>query len=176
MLVVVERTYRVVESPIGALTLVWENGPDGGAPDGGALCGLGVHDQRERPDDAASGEPDAGACPRLDDVAAQLEEYFAGRRTTFDVPLATGGTPFQEAVWTALRAVRHGATTSYGELARVIGRPGAAQAVGGANARNPISILVPCHRVVTASGAPSGGGPGIRRKLWLQGMERGERP
>lgn len=154
-------THRKIDSPIGALTLVWDR-------DRCALTGLYV-----RPPEPDDGAPDGGG--PLDDVVDRVAAYFAGEADTFDgVPLAPTGTPFQQAVWSALRAVPYGATTTYGALAEAVRRPAAARAVGTANARNPISLLVPCHRVVTAAGVPSGGGPGIRRKLWLRALERGE--
>jgi methylated-DNA-[protein]-cysteine S-methyltransferase len=159
------RYHRVVSSPLGPLTLTWDD-------EVGALRGLHVHDQRERGADPAFGEPDDGRCAPLDDLVAELDEYFAGRRREFDTPVAPPGTPFAREVAEALRAVPYGSTTTYGALAAAIGRPKAAQAVGTANARNPISLLVPCHRVLTAGGLPSGGGPGIARKQWLQALER----
>lgn len=150
-------THRRVESPIGPLTLV---------SDGTALTGLYV--QEPGPEHGPPGDDDV-----LDDVAGRLDAYFAGERPAFDdVPLAPRGTAFQRAVWDALRAVPYGTTTTYGALAVTIGRPSATRAVGTANARNPISLLVPCHRVLTAAGHPSGGGPGAARKLWLQALER----
>lgn len=97
----------------------------------------------------------------------QLEEYFAGKRTTFDVPLEPTGTPFEQRVWEALRAIPYGTTTSYGVLARQLGDPHATRAVGAANGRNPIPIIVPCHRVVGARGELTGFGGGIDRKRWL---------
>jgi len=109
-----------------------------------------------------------GAAARtLRDARTQLEEYFAGERTSFDLPLAAAGTPFQERVWTALRAIPFGHTTSYGELAARIGEPKASRAVGAANGRNPIPIIVPCHRVIGARGDLTGFGGGVERKRWL---------
>lgn len=97
----------------------------------------------------------------------QLEEYFAGTRTTFDVPLEATGTTFEQRVWGALRAIPYGTTTSYGALARQLGDPRATRAVGAANGKNPIPIIVPCHRVVGARGELTGFGGGIDRKRWL---------
>lgn len=97
----------------------------------------------------------------------QLTEYFAGRRTTFDLPLDPSGTAFQHRVWAALRTIPYGTTTSYGELARRLGDVRATRAVGAANGRNPISIVVPCHRVVGAKGELTGFGGGLDRKRWL---------
>jgi methylated-DNA-[protein]-cysteine S-methyltransferase len=160
------RRFRVVDSPIGPLTLTWD-------PDAGAVVGLHVHDQRDRGPDPAFGEPDEGRCGALDDLAGELTEYFAGQRRAFTLPVDPPGTPFARAVLAALRDVPYGATTTYGALAAAIGRPKAAQAVGTANARNPISLLVPCHRVLSSAGRPSGGGPGIVRKRLLLALESG---
>ena len=109
----------------------------------------------------------------LDEAQRQLTEYFSGRRREFDLPLAPAGTEFQRAVWTALRAIPYGETISYGELARRLGRPRAARAVGTANGRNPIPIVIPCHRVVGADGSLVGYGGGLdikRRLLELEGV------
>ncbi|HEX6966556.1 MAG TPA: methylated-DNA--[protein]-cysteine S-methyltransferase [Gemmatimonadaceae bacterium] len=108
-----------------------------------------------------------GAVRILRDASEQLAAYFAGTRTTFDVPLSTSGTPFQERVWAALRGIPYGHTVSYGELARRLGEPKAMRAVGAANGRNPLPIIVPCHRVIGARGELTGFGGGIERKRWL---------
>jgi len=100
-------------------------------------------------------------------AAAQLAEYFAGARRDFDVPLAPRGTGFQQRVWRELAKIPYGQTRSYGELARSLGRPTASRAVGAANGRNPISILVPCHRVVAGTGALTGYAGGLAAKRWL---------
>ncbi|HTR51533.1 MAG TPA: methylated-DNA--[protein]-cysteine S-methyltransferase [Kofleriaceae bacterium] len=105
-------------------------------------------------------------------AATQLDEYFAGTRRTFDLPLAPHGTGFQQRVWRALCAIPFGATSSYGELARAIGRPAASRAVGAANGRNPIAIIVPCHRVIGANGTLTGYGGGLATKAWLLDHER----
>jgi methylated-DNA-[protein]-cysteine S-methyltransferase len=97
----------------------------------------------------------------------QLEGYFAGARRTFDLPLAARGTPFERRVWEALRDIPFGRTVSYGELARTLGEPGSARAVGAANGRNPVPIVVPCHRVIGANGSLVGFGGGLERKRWL---------
>lgn len=113
--------------------------------------------------------------PILRAARRELDEYFRGERRTFDVPLDQVGSPFQKAVWAALATIPYGVTESYGQLADRIGKPGAARAVGGANGRNPIPIIVPCHRVIGANGALTGyGGPsedGIAMKRWLIGHE-----
>ena len=107
----------------------------------------------------------------LDTAAAQLQEYFAGRRRTFTVPLALDGTPIQRRVWEHLQRVGYGTTVSYAELARRVGRPGGARAVGHANARNPVAVIVPCHRVVGTDGALTGYGGGLPAKRWLLEIE-----
>jgi methylated-DNA-[protein]-cysteine S-methyltransferase len=149
-----------VDSPIGELTL---------ASDGEALTGLYMTEQRHRPELP-------GAVAAEDAVLAaagrQLAEYFAGERREFDLPLRAAGTPFQQAVWGALRAIPYGETAGYGELANRLGRPGAARAVGLANGRNPISIVVPCHRVIGAAGSLTGYGGGLERKRYLLALER----
>ena len=109
----------------------------------------------------------------LTDAARQLGEYFDGRRTSFDLPLAMRGTPFQLQVWAALEHIPFGETISYGELARRVGAPGAARAVGLANGRNPVPIVVPCHRVIGADGTLTGYGGGLDRKRWLLAHESG---
>ncbi|MGK2857927.1 MAG: methylated-DNA--[protein]-cysteine S-methyltransferase [Thermoanaerobaculia bacterium] len=100
-------------------------------------------------------------------AAAQLREYFAGERTTFDLPLAPEGTAFQRRVWDALREIPYGETRSYGEIAARVGAPAASRAVGAANGRNPIAVVIPCHRVIGANGSLTGyaGGVGIKRAL-----------
>ncbi|MGD1895924.1 MAG: methylated-DNA--[protein]-cysteine S-methyltransferase [Phormidesmis sp.] len=103
----------------------------------------------------------------FEQVKTQLGEYFAHKRETFDIPLSPRGTDFQKQVWQFLHQIPFGQTASYGELATRLGKPGAARAVGAANGRNPISIIVPCHRVVGASGKLTGYAGGIDRKQWL---------
>jgi len=116
-----------------------------------------------------------GDHPVLDRLRAQLAEYFAGERRVFDVPVRPKGTPFQERVWKALLDIPYGEVRSYIDLARALGNPKAVRAVGGANGSNPISIIVPCHRVIGADGAIVGYGGGVERKEWLLALERGER-
>lgn len=119
---------------------------------------------------ASPGLPDTGGV--LERTAGQLDEYFAGRRTRFELPFATAGSPLQERVWSTLREVPYGATTSYGWIAAHLGLPaGMARAVGQANARNPVSIILPCHRVLGASGALTGYAGGLEAKRWLLGHE-----
>jgi methylated-DNA-[protein]-cysteine S-methyltransferase len=107
------------------------------------------------------------------ELRRQLDAYFAGELETFDLELAPHGTPFQRRVWDALRAIPYGATKSYGEIAHAVGQPDAARAVGGANNRNPIAIVVPCHRVIGASGSLTGYGGGLDRKRLLLELEAG---
>ncbi|MBE7189184.1 methylated-DNA--[protein]-cysteine S-methyltransferase [Jatrophihabitans endophyticus] len=109
----------------------------------------------------------------FDDVRAQLAEYFAGDRLEFDLPLDAAGTAFQHSVWEALRAIPYGETRTYGQQALAIGLPTAVRAVGAANGRNPISIIVPCHRVIGADGSLTGYGGGVEAKRWLLGHESG---
>jgi len=152
--------HTTMDSPIGPLTLV--------AADG-ALTGVYMDRQRYRPGPETFGDRDHSPfAPAI----AQLEDYFAGRLTEFDLPLAFVGTPFQRLVWEALRKVPYGQTVSYGQLADRLGRPAAARAVGLANGHNPISIIVPCHRVVGANGDLTGYGGGLERKRHLLDFER----
>lgn len=102
----------------------------------------------------------------------QLSEYFAGDRDSFDLPLEPEGTEFQRAVWNALAEIPFGETRSYGEIAAAVGRPKAARAVGMANNRNPIAVIVPCHRVIGSGGALVGYAGGLERKTWLLDHER----
>lgn len=154
------RAHTVLDSPIGPLTLV--------AVDG-LLAGLYMERHRHRPPEVDDGEPDAAL---FAEAARQLEAYLAGRLTEFDLPLALHGTQFQRRVWAALQTIPYGQTRSYGQLADQIGQPTASRAVGLANGRNPISIIVPCHRVVGASGSLTGYGGGLDRKRHLLDLER----
>jgi len=106
------------------------------------------------------------------DVESQLDAYFAGEMRAFDVPLAPAGTAFQRAVWDLLLAIPFGETASYGELARQLGKPNGSRAVGLANGSNPISIIIPCHRVIGSTGSLTGYGGGLPRKAWLLAHER----
>jgi methylated-DNA-[protein]-cysteine S-methyltransferase len=148
------------DSPIGRLLLLG---------DGRALTGLHLadHTRSPAPSPVLIRRPDAFAV-----VRRELDEWFAGRRTTFTAPLRLDGTPFQVAVWTALQDVPYGTTTTYGELANRLGRPSAHRAVGAANGRNPVSVIVPCHRLVGADGSLTGYGWGVERKAWLLAHER----
>lgn len=155
------RTHTHVESPVGTLTLV--------ATDG-VLSGLYMTNQRHLPDTTTFGEKDPTAFPA---TITQLTEYFEGTRTEFDLPLHLHGTDFQRRVWAELTTIPHGETTSYGELAlRITGTLTASRAVGLANGKNPVSIIVPCHRVVGATGNLTGYGGGLARKQHLLDHER----
>jgi methylated-DNA-[protein]-cysteine S-methyltransferase len=149
-----------VESPVGKLRLVVEDG---------ALVGLSMEEQRHASAFAAA---DGQSDPVLDEASRQLAAWFAGERTHFDLPLRPRGTPFQLAVWEALREIPFGETRSYGQVAAGLGELRAVRAVGAANGRNPIGIIVPCHRVIGADGSLVGYGGGMERKRWLLGHER----
>ncbi len=148
-------------SPIGPLTLTARDG---------RLVRLTMEDQAHLVAPPGDARRDPAA---LAGVIGQLEEYFDGTRTVFDVPLALSGTPFQQEVWSALCAIPYGEAVSYGDLARQVGRPGASRAVGQANGRNPVAVIVPCHRVVAAGGGLGGYGGGTGRKTLLLELEQG---
>lgn len=153
--------YTRVESPIGELLLVG---------DGAALHGLYMQEGRKPGAVAPGWRREPGA---FRDAVAQLTEYFAGERTRFDLRLELHGTAFQRRVWHALRDIPYGETISYGELAHRAEAPGAARAVGAANGSNPISVIVPCHRVIGSNGTLTGYGGGLERKRRLLELERG---
>lgn len=155
----VATVHSVVDSPLGPLTLVARDG---------ALAGLFMTDHRHGPSAAWLGDRESDCQPA---AREQLAAYFAGTLTEFDLPLTTAGTEFQERVWAGLREIRYGTTVTYAELAASIGRPSACRAVGLANGRNPISIVVPCHRVVGADGSLTGYGGGMERKRALLDLE-----
>ncbi|MFI0895945.1 methylated-DNA--[protein]-cysteine S-methyltransferase [Streptomyces sp. NPDC020983] len=157
--------HTIIDSPVGPLTLVTR---------GGGLAGVYMTDQRHLPSQETFGPRVAVTDrPVLARTAEQLAGYFAGDVRDFDIDLSTSGTPFQQRVWAALRDIPYGETVSYGELAAVLGQPTASRAVGLANGRNPVSIIVPCHRVVGANGSMTGYGGGIERKRWLLSFENG---
>jgi methylated-DNA-[protein]-cysteine S-methyltransferase len=150
------------ESPLGPMIVA--------ATDRG-LAGVWFEGQRHLPDSSAW--PEQPQHPMLCRAVAQLEEYFGGSRTRFDLPLDLQcGTAFQQSVWQALLSIPWGGTTSYGTLARCIGQPAAVRAVGAAVGRNPLSIVVPCHRVVGADGSLTGYAGGLERKSVLLQLER----
>jgi methylated-DNA-[protein]-cysteine S-methyltransferase len=158
------RTHTVVNSPVGPLTLVAA---------GSVLAGLYLNQQRHLPVPDTFGEPDAGQDGELfAEASSQLEQYFGGERTEFDLRLTLAGTAFQRRVWAALRGIPYGQTVSYGQLADRIGQPSASRAVGLANGKNPVGIIVPCHRVVGADGSLTGYGGGIERKRYLLAHEQ----
>ena len=150
------RTHAVIPSPIGPLTAVREDG---------VLVGLWMGPP---PDPDALGEQDDAG---FADVRIQLAEYFAGERTDFDLPLLASGNPLQLAVWELISAIPYGHTRSYGDLARDLGDRTLAQAVGTACGRNPLPVVVPCHRVVGADGSLVGFGGGLPRKRFLLDLE-----
>ena len=152
-----------MSSPLGEILLV-------ATPQGDALCGLYLDGQKYFPGDASQWR----AAPRLPvfrDAMAQLREYFACARVRFELPLAPAGTPFQRHVWSAIRDVPFGETITYAELARRCGRPAAARAAGAATGRNPITVIVPCHRIIGSGGALTGYAGGLDRKRALLELE-----
>ncbi len=156
--------YTTFDSPIGELLLVG---------DGIALSRLSMQSApRPRAIDPGWRRDDRPFAP----VREQLEEYFAGARATFDVELALAGNPFERRVWDALLEIPYGETASYGQIATELGEPAAARAVGVANARNPVAVIVPCHRVIGAGGALTGYGGGLERKRYLLDLEAGVLP
>lgn len=122
---------------------------------------------------AARESPSVGDAAALGEAAEQLTEYFAGERREFTVAIDWRGTPFQRAVWEAVRGIPYGETRTYGEVAAALGRPHAARAVGGANGANPLAPIVPCHRLIGGDGALRGYGAGLPTKRWLLALERG---
>ncbi|WP_210571919.1 methylated-DNA--[protein]-cysteine S-methyltransferase [Streptomyces sp. GESEQ-4] len=155
------KQHTVIDSPYGPLTLV---------ADDGALCGLYMTEQRHRPPEESFGPREDTLFSEAED---QLEAYFAGELKEFTLELRLDGTPFQRTVWDQLRKIPYGETRSYGDLADALGNPGASRAVGLANGKNPIGIIVPCHRVVGAGGSLTGYGGGLERKRRLLEFEGG---
>jgi methylated-DNA-[protein]-cysteine S-methyltransferase len=151
-----------IATPIGRLRL---------AGDEKGLRGISF-ENRFRPSES-SDRP--GALAPFREAIDQLNAYFAGERRRFDLPLAPEGTPFQREVWSALTTIPYGETVSYGELARQLGKPAATRAVGAANGRNPIPIIIPCHRVIGADGSLTGFGGGLAVKRALLALEAGGR-
>jgi methylated-DNA-[protein]-cysteine S-methyltransferase len=151
--------YRTMDSPVGTLTL---------AGVGKTLRHLRMADQTYEPN-RADWEPDDDA---FGDAVAQLHAYFAGELTSFDLDMELLGTRFERRVWEALQTIPYGETRSYGDIADQIGAPGASRAVGRANGRNPIGIVVPCHRVIGANGSLTGYGGGLDRKKALLDLEK----
>jgi methylated-DNA-[protein]-cysteine S-methyltransferase len=152
-------THTVIPSPLGELTLVAE---------GGALTGLYFADHRGRPEPEAFG---SWTQEGFTEAARHLEEYFAGERTGFDLSLAPHGNAFDRRVWGLVARIPYGQTRTYGDLARELGDPALAQAVGAANGRNPLCVIVPCHRVVGSDGSLTGYAGGLHRKRFLLDLE-----
>ncbi|MFF4837461.1 methylated-DNA--[protein]-cysteine S-methyltransferase [Streptomyces sp. NPDC001315] len=155
------KQHTIIDSPYGPLTLV---------ADDGVLCGLYMTAQRHRPPEETFGDRDDAP---FDEAADQLNAYFAGELKEFTLELRLHGTPFQRNVWEQLQRIPYGETRSYGDLADALGNPKASRAVGLANGRNPVGIIVPCHRVIGASGSLTGYGGGLERKQRLLDFERG---
>ena len=155
------RVHTVIDSPTGPLTLVAQDG---------VLAGLYMEQQRHRPAQETFGEPDPSP---FGEVITQLGEYFDSARKEFDLPLSLNGTEFQRTVWQELCTIPYGETVTYGELAEQIGKPGASRAVGLANGKNPVGIIVPCHRVIGSTGDLTGYGGGLDRKRMLLAFESG---
>lgn len=147
--------HAVVDSPVGELTLVGN---------GDALTGVYFPEHVRRPEQATFGLRDDAA---FSAAHRQLDEYFDGRRTRFELDLAPRGNAFQHKVWAQLREIPFGETRSYGQLALALGDPALARAVGAANGQNPLSIIVPCHRVVGSDGRLTGYAGGLARKAFL---------
>jgi methylated-DNA-[protein]-cysteine S-methyltransferase len=155
--------YRTIDSPIGPLTLAGRNS---------ALTNLRMVDQTYEPSRTGWTHDDNVFA----DAVEQLNAYFAGELTDFDLELDLQGTVFQQRVWKALLTIPYGETRSYGEIAEQVGAPGSARAIGLANGHNPIAIVVPCHRVIGANGKLTGYGGGIDRKLTLLELEKSRAP
>lgn len=153
------RTHKTIGSPLGQLTL---------AATDGVLDAVYMEEHSHRPDQSSLG---AAVAAGFEQTEEQLAEYFAGERTDFTVPTAARGTAFQKLVWDQLRLIPYGETRSYGQIANALGGSAVARAVGTANGRNPLSIIVPCHRVVGSSGSLTGYAGGLERKRFLLALE-----
>jgi methylated-DNA-[protein]-cysteine S-methyltransferase len=156
-------TATTVASPIGPLTLTASEG---------RLTSLYMEEHHHAPELPEQGEHTKDG---FEEAISQLEAYFVGTLQKFDLPLSLEGTAFQKQVWAGLLEIPYGETVSYGELARSVGRPSASRAVGLANGRNPLAIIVPCHRVIGANGSVVGYGGGLDRKVWLLQHEASHR-
>lgn len=157
------RTHTRIDSPIGMLTLVNTDG---------VLGAVYMAEHARMPDAGTFGEESSAG---FEEAIAQLAEYFAGERRTFTLPLAPAGSDFQHRVWKLLAEIPYGETRSYGQLAEQLGDRLVIRAVGAANGRNPLSIIVPCHRVVGADGSLTGYAGGLQRKKYLLGLENPSR-
>ena len=157
------KSYHDFETPLGTMRVVG---------DAGQIDRVDLPNAAARQPDPAWRE-EHGALPApLREAKRQIGEYLAGERRVFDLPLAPAGTPFQHSVWDALRSIPYAETLSYGELAKRVGNPAASRAVGAANGRNPLAIVVPCHRVIGADGSLTGYGGGLRVKSALLALEQ----
>jgi methylated-DNA-[protein]-cysteine S-methyltransferase len=152
-----------LDSPVGMLTL---------SASDGFLTRMYMQGQRHAPPQPEGGRRDDAW---FVDIVSQLHAYFEGHLSEFEVPIRLDGTEFQRQVWSHLRGIPYGETISYGELARRVGSPNASRAVGLANGRNPVAIIVPCHRVIGSNGQLTGYGGGIERKTWLLDHESAHR-
>ena len=152
-----------IETPIGVIRL---------AQDDEGICALHFVDSIDASKEDSIGASNVEETPLLHMAAEQLKDYFRGERTAFALPLSYHGTPFQNMVWRALLTIPYGETRSYKEIAQAIGNPNAARAVGMANNRNPISIIVPCHRVIGSNQSLVGYGGGLDRKAFLLELEQ----
>ena len=153
--------YCYVDTPLGRLLLGWETG-------GLTRVNFNEGTHPYRPDPSWQYAEESGF-----EAAEQFRDYFRGQRRSFDLPLAPRGTDFQRSVWQALTAIPYGETVSYGDIARAIGRPKAVRAVGAANGRNPLPVVVPCHRVIGSDGKLTGYTGGMHIKEFLLGLEGG---
>lgn len=153
--------YANIDSPINELLLV---------SDGDSLCGLYMQPAAAKQNHAIEGKSDS-CLGIFKNTMLQLEEYFQGERFQFEIPLSMQGREFQLAVWQELRKIPYGSSRTYGELAKQLGNPNASRAVGAANGRNPISIIVPCHRVIGQNGSLTGFSGGLQRKQYLLSLE-----
>lgn len=156
---VLDITTTTIESPIGPLRLAAQRG---------AIVRIDMAEERHPPRGVETWRRDDGG---FDDAVAQLHAYFVGELTAFDLPIRLVGTDFQRRVWEALRQIPYATTINYSDLAAEIGKPTARRAAGLANGRNPVSIIVPCHRVIGKNGTLVGYGGGLERKAWLLGHE-----
>jgi methylated-DNA-[protein]-cysteine S-methyltransferase len=156
--------YTTIDSPIGPLLLTGDGNTLQGLSMQGGRRPLAIGSSWQRTDDA------------FGTVRSQLRQYFSGRRQAFELKLELTGSPFELTVWNALQQIPYGTTTSYGALAQQIGHPSAARAVGLANGRNPVAVIIPCHRVIGADGSLTGFGGGLERKRFLLDLETGVLP
>jgi methylated-DNA-[protein]-cysteine S-methyltransferase len=155
-------SHTTIESPFGPILLTTEDS---------TLTGLFFHGQRHEPVPGPDWKPDPGSS-LFKEAARQLAGYFSGRRRSFRIPLRPRGTPFQEKVWQAITTIPYGATASYRGLAEKIDKPNAVRAVGAAVGRNPISVIIPCHRVIGKDGSLTGYAGGLERKKALLDLEQ----